>query len=115
LSGLLIGRAITGASVRLAAGTAIAYLVELRLRADPKASVVRSRTIGTSVTIGALGVGPIAGALIGAGLWCPLQGDLRDRAGGKPARGLSITGRRNEMLSYFVAVRAQEVVSWVSA
>jgi hypothetical protein len=51
-------------SVGLAAGTAITYLVELRLRADPKASVVRARTIGTSVTIGALGVGPlIAGCL----------------------------------------------------
>jgi hypothetical protein len=55
---------ITGVSVGLAAGTAITYLVELRLRADPQASVVRARTIGTSVTIGALGVGPlIAGCL----------------------------------------------------
>jgi NAD(P)-dependent dehydrogenase (short-subunit alcohol dehydrogenase family) len=37
---------------------------ELRLRADPKASPVRARTIGTSVTVGALGVGPlIAGCL----------------------------------------------------
>jgi hypothetical protein len=50
--------------VGLAAGTAITYLVELRLRADPKASVVQARTIGTSVTVGALGVGPlIAGCL----------------------------------------------------
>jgi predicted MFS family arabinose efflux permease len=64
LPGLLIGRVITGVSVGLAAGTAITYLVELRLRADPNASVVRARTIGTSVTIGALGVGPlIAGCL----------------------------------------------------
>ena len=64
LPGLLIGRVITGVSVGLAAGIAITYLVELRLRADPKASVVRARTIGTSVTIGALGVGPlIAGCL----------------------------------------------------
>jgi predicted MFS family arabinose efflux permease len=64
LPGLLIGRVITGVSVGLAAGTAITYLVELRLRADPQASVVRARTIGTSVTIGALGVGPlIAGCL----------------------------------------------------
>src|ERR1700735_3657823 len=46
------------------AGTAITYLIELRLRADPKASPVRARTIGTSVTVGALGVGPlIAGCL----------------------------------------------------
>jgi len=64
LPGLLIGRLITGVSVGLAAGTAITYLIELRLRADPKASAVRARTIGTSVTVGALGVGPlIAGCL----------------------------------------------------
>ena len=64
LPGLLIGRLITGVSVGLAAGTAITYLIELRLRADPKASPVRARTIGTSVTVGALGVGPlIAGCL----------------------------------------------------
>jgi len=47
------------ATMMVAVGTAITYLVELRLRADPKASVVRARTIGTSVTIGALGVGPL--------------------------------------------------------
>jgi MFS family permease len=64
LAGLLIGRLITGVSVGLAAGTAITYLIELRLRADPGASPVRARTIGTSVTVGALGVGPlIAGCL----------------------------------------------------
>ena len=64
LPGLLIGRVVTGVSVGLAAGIAITYLVELRLRADPTASVVQARTIGTSVTIGALGVGPlIAGCL----------------------------------------------------
>jgi MFS family permease len=45
LPGLLIGRVVTGVSVGLAAGTAITYLVELRLRADPKASAVRARTI----------------------------------------------------------------------
>jgi predicted MFS family arabinose efflux permease len=64
LPALLIGRLLTGVSVGLAAGTAITYLVELRLRADPNASVVRARTIGTSVNVGALGVGPlIAGCL----------------------------------------------------
>ena len=64
LPGLLIGRLITGVSVGLAAGTAITYLIELRLRADPTASPVRARTIGTSVTVGALGIGPlIAGCL----------------------------------------------------
>jgi Sugar (and other) transporter len=64
LPGLLIGRLITGMSVGLAAGTAITYLIELRLRADPNASAVRARNIGTSVTVGALGIGPlIAGCL----------------------------------------------------
>src|SRR5580704_12102641 len=64
LPGLLIGRLLTGVSVGLAAGTAITYLIELRLRADPHASVVRARTIGTSVNVGALGVGPlVAGCL----------------------------------------------------
>ncbi len=58
LPGLLIGRLLTGASVGLAAGTAITYLIELRLRADPKASIARARTIGTSVNVGALGIGP---------------------------------------------------------
>jgi MFS family permease len=64
LPGLLIGRLITGVSVGLAAGTAITYLIELRLRADPGASPAGARTIGTAVTVGALGVGPlIAGGL----------------------------------------------------
>ena len=64
LPGLLIGRLITGVAVGLAAGPAITYLIELRLRADPNASAVRARTIGTSVNVGALGVGPlIAGCL----------------------------------------------------
>ena len=64
LPALLVGRLITGASAGLAAGTAITYLIELRLRADPKASMVRARNIGTSVNVGALGVGPlVAGGL----------------------------------------------------
>jgi MFS family permease len=69
LPGLLIGRLLTGVSVGLAAGTAIVYLIELRVRADPKVSVVRARTIGTSVNVGALGIGPlIAGCLA---QWAP--------------------------------------------
>lgn len=64
LPGLLVGRLLTGVAVGLAAGTAITYLIELRLRADPGASIVRARTIATSVNVGALGVGPlIAGCL----------------------------------------------------
>jgi predicted MFS family arabinose efflux permease len=59
LPGLLIGRLITGIAVGLAAGTAITYLIELSLGANPNASVVRARTIGTAVTVGALGFGPL--------------------------------------------------------
>jgi len=70
LPGLLLGRLLTGVAVGLAAGTAITYLIELQLRADPTASVVRARTIGTSITVGALGVGPlIAGCLAEWASW----------------------------------------------
>jgi MFS family permease len=71
LPGLLIGRLITGVAVGLAAGTAITYLIELRLRADPNASIVRPRTIGTSVTVGALGIGPLLAGLLAQ--WGKLQ------------------------------------------
>ncbi len=71
LPGLLIGRLITGVSVGLAAGTAITYLIELRLRADPKASIVRAQTIGTSVTVGGLGLGALIGGLLAQ--WGKLQ------------------------------------------
>jgi predicted MFS family arabinose efflux permease len=71
LPGLLVGRFITGLSVGLAAGTAITYLIELRLRADPKASVVRAQTIGTSVTVGGLGIGALIGGLLAQ--WGKLQ------------------------------------------
>lgn len=64
LPGLLVGRFITGVAVGLAAGTAITYLIELRARANPSASPVRARNIGTAVNVGALGIGPlIAGCL----------------------------------------------------
>jgi predicted MFS family arabinose efflux permease len=64
LPGLLIGRLITGVAVGLAAGTAIVYLIELRARANPGGSPARAQTIGTAVTVGALGLGPlIAGCL----------------------------------------------------
>ena len=71
LPGLLIGRLVTGASVGLGAGTAITYLIELRLRADPNASMARARTIGTSVNVGALGVGPLLAGLLAQ--WGKLQ------------------------------------------
>jgi predicted MFS family arabinose efflux permease len=64
LPGLLAGRLLTGVSVGLAAGTAIPYLIELGIRKDPKAPVARARTIGTSVNVGSLGIGPlVAGCL----------------------------------------------------
>jgi len=64
LPGLLVGRLITGLAVGLVAGTAITYLIELRVRENPHASVVRARNVGTAVNVGALGLGPlIAGCL----------------------------------------------------
>jgi hypothetical protein len=64
LPGLLAGRLLTGVSVGLAAGTAIPYLIELGVRKDPNAPVARARTIGTSVNVGSLGIGPlVAGCL----------------------------------------------------
>jgi MFS family permease len=64
LPGLLIGRLITGVAVGLAAGTAITYLIELRVRANPSASPGRARNIGTAVTVGGLGVGPLIGGCL---------------------------------------------------
>lgn len=64
LPGLLIGRLVTGVAVGLAAGTAIAYLIELRALEDPDGSPVAARNIGTAVNVGALGIGPlVAGCL----------------------------------------------------
>ena len=72
LPGLLLGRLLTGFAVGMAAGTAIAYLIELRLRADPKASPAIARTIGTSVNVGALGVGPLVAGCLAAWVSHPL-------------------------------------------
>jgi hypothetical protein len=55
LPGLILGRLITGVAVGLVAGTAITYLIELRVREDPNASPIRARNIGTAVNVGALG------------------------------------------------------------
>lgn len=55
LPGLLLGRFITGVAVGLVAGTAITYLIELRVSEGPKASPILARNIGTAVTVGALG------------------------------------------------------------
>jgi hypothetical protein len=72
LPGLLLGRLLTGVSVGLAAGTAITYLIELRVRADPNASPVVARTIGTSVNVGALGIGPLVAGCLAAWVSRPL-------------------------------------------
>jgi hypothetical protein len=72
LPGLLIGRLLTGVAVGLAAGTAITYLIELRLRADPDASIGFARTIGTSVNVGALGIGPLIAGCLAAWVSRPL-------------------------------------------
>jgi hypothetical protein len=72
LPGLLLGRLLTGLAVGMAAGTAIVYLIELRLRADPMASPVRARTIGTSVNVGALGLGPLVAGCLAAWVSYPL-------------------------------------------
>jgi hypothetical protein len=64
LTGLLIGRFLTGLAVGLVAGIAITYLIELRLRQGASANVARARNIGTAINIGALGIGPlVAGCL----------------------------------------------------
>jgi MFS family permease len=69
LPGLLIGRLLTGVAIGLAAGVAIAYLIELRLRADPNASPVGARNIGTAVNVGALGIGPLVAGCLAQ--WAP--------------------------------------------
>jgi len=70
LPGLLIGRLLSGSAAGLAASSAITYLIELLLRSNPSASMIRARNIGTSVNVGALGVGPlIAGGLAQWASW----------------------------------------------
>jgi hypothetical protein len=64
LPALFVGRVLAGVAIGLAAGTATTYLIELRARADPNQSVVRARTIGTAVNVGALGIGPLIGGLL---------------------------------------------------
>jgi hypothetical protein len=72
LPGLLLGRLLTGFAVGMAAGTAIAYLIELRLRANPTASPAVPRTIGTSVNVGALGIGPLVAGILAEWVSHPL-------------------------------------------
>jgi len=72
LPGLLVGRFVTGVAVGLAAGTAITYLIELRVREDPKASVIPARNIGTAVNVGALGIGPLIAGFLAEWVRSPL-------------------------------------------
>jgi predicted MFS family arabinose efflux permease len=72
LPGLLVGRFITGVAVGLAAGTAITYLIELRARENPKASVIPARNIGTAVNVGALGIGPLIAGFLAEWVRSPL-------------------------------------------
>jgi predicted MFS family arabinose efflux permease len=64
LPALFVGRVLAGVAIGLAAGTATTYLIELRARDDPNRSAVRARTIGTSVNVGALGIGPLIAGLL---------------------------------------------------
>src|ERR1700722_3726964 len=72
LPGLLVGRFITGVAVGLAAGTAITYLIELRARENPDASVIPARNIGTAVNVGALGIGPLIAGFLAEWVTHPL-------------------------------------------
>jgi Major Facilitator Superfamily len=72
LPGLLVGRFITGLAVGLAAGMAITYLIELRARENPKASLIPARNIGTAVNVGALGIGPLIAGFLAEWVRSPL-------------------------------------------
>jgi hypothetical protein len=72
LPGLLAGRLVTGIAVGLAAGTAIAYLIELRVLEDPGGSPVAARNVGTAVNVGALGIGPLVAGCLAEWVRSPL-------------------------------------------
>ena len=72
LPGLLLGRFITGIAAGLVSGTAITYLIELHLRRDPDGSPIRARNIGTAISVGALGIGPLVAGCLAAWVRDPL-------------------------------------------
>jgi MFS family permease len=72
LPGLLLGRLITGVAAGLVSGTAITYLIELHLCRDPGGSPIGARNIGTAISVGALGVGPLAAGCLAAWVTDPL-------------------------------------------
>ena len=64
LTGLIVGRVISGLSVGLTTATATAYLAELHLRAHPDANRRRAQIVAIAVNLGGIGFGPlIAGVL----------------------------------------------------
>jgi MFS family permease len=72
LPGLLLGRFATGIAAGLVSGTAITYLIELDLRRDPGRSPIRARNIGTAISVGALGIGPLVAGCLAAWARDPL-------------------------------------------
>ena len=64
LTGLLVGRVVSGISVGMTTATATAYLAESHQRARPEASPRRAQIVAIAVNLGGIGVGPlIAGVL----------------------------------------------------
>jgi len=59
-------------AIGLAAGVAVPYLIELRQRADPEASPVAARNLGTAVTVGTLGIGPLVAGFLAQWVAHPL-------------------------------------------
>jgi hypothetical protein len=72
LPGLLLGRFTTGIAAGLVSGTAITYLIELNLRRDPGGSPIGARNIGTAISVGALGIGPLVAGCLAAWVRDPL-------------------------------------------
>lgn len=59
-------------AVGLAAGVAIPYLIELRQHANPNSSATQAQVIGTVVTVGGLGTGPLIAGILAEWVGQPL-------------------------------------------
>ena len=64
LTGLIVGRVISGFSVGLTTATATAYLAELHVRAHPDANRRRAQTVAIAVNLGGIGFGPLVAGLL---------------------------------------------------